>query len=229
MAKFWTWAEIKSKVKADLDIEGETFVRAAELLGYANEAIDEAEAEIHALYEDYFLTSAQIAITSGTEEYDLPSDIYAHKIRRIIYNNGSSVYTVNRVRDWHKFETKAISDNFASSDLYQFFIKNATAGSPKIVLVPKARDTGSFLTVWYIRNANRLAIDADLCDIPEFINYIFKKISSLVYTKEGHPNMVKSDMDLVQEKQRMLGVLAQMVPDAENEIEIDTSFYEEMN
>ena len=229
MAKFWTWAEIKAKVQADLDIEGETFVRSAELLGYANEAIDEAEAEIHALYEDYFLSQATIALVQGVQEYDLPSDIYAHKIRRFVYSNGSSIFTIDRAKDWKKFETKAVADNNSTSDLYQYFITNQTAGSPKIVLIPSARETGNFGVLWYIRNANRLVDDTSVCDIPEFINFIFYKIKTLVYKKEGHPNIATAEIDLNKEQERMLGVLAQMVPDAGNEIEVDTSFYEEMN
>jgi hypothetical protein len=228
--KFWTWSEVREKIRRDLDLESEVFVRPEELLGYANEAIDEAEAEIHALYEDYFLTSATVSLVAGQDEYDLPSDIYAHKIRRIVYNNGASVYTVTRIGDWKKFETKSIADNFSTSDLYQFFIKNPSAGSPKFVLVPKARETvADVLEIWYLRNANRLVDDTDVIDIPEFINYIFQKITCLVYEKEGHPNLDRAEMKLAEERNRMLGVLAQMVPDAENEIEMDTSFYEEMN
>lgn len=229
MAKYWTWAEVKAKIKSDLDLEAEVFVRESELLGYANEAVDECEAEIHALYEDYFLKKETVDIVSGTDTYDLPSDIYAHKIRRVIYNNGSSVYTVDRIRDWKKFEAQAIAENFATSDLYQFFIINQSAGNPQMLLVPKARDTGPYLQVWYLRNANRITTDTDIFDIPEFINFIFQKITVLVMEKEGHPGVAQAERDLERERNRMIGVLAQMVPDAHNEIELDTSFYEEMN
>lgn len=230
MGKYWTWAEVKAKVKRDLDIEAETFVRPEELIGYVNEAIDEAEAEIHALYEDYFLTSEKISLVKNQDEYDLPEEIYAHKIRRVVYNNGSSVYTINRVKDWKKFETKSIADNFSTSDLYQFFIKNPAAGTPKLILVPTSRETvADVLEVWYLRNANRVVDDTSIIDIPEFINFIFQKLTCLIYEKEGHPNLDRAEMKLAQEQQRMLGTLAQMVPDAENEIELDTQFYEEMN
>lgn len=227
---YWTWAEIRTKIKRDLDIEAETFIRADELLEYANDAIREAEAEIKALYEDYFLDKTSLSLVQGTDEYDLPTDIYAHKIRRVIYNNGSSVYTINRIQDWKKFETKAIADNFATSDLYQFFIYNPAAGTPKFLIVPKARETvADVVTIWYQRDANRLAVDTDICDIPEFITFIFKHIKTSVYEKEGHPNLDRAMADLAVERERMQGVLAQMVPDAENEIEIDYTFYEEMN
>ena len=53
--KYWAWSEIRSKIEQECDLEDEDFVRRDELLAYCNEAIDEAEAEIHSLYEDYFL------------------------------------------------------------------------------------------------------------------------------------------------------------------------------
>jgi len=227
--KYWTWAQIKNKVKADLDLEGEVFIRPDELLGYANEAIDEAEAEIHTLYEDYFMARKTLTIVPGQEEYALPFDIYAQKIRRIVYNDGSSVYTVFRLKDWKKFESYNIAKNFATSDLYQWFFLNQVAGEPRILLVPQGRDSGPYLSVWYLRQANRLEEDADICDIPEFYNFIFQYIKVKVYEKEGHPNMGKAEMDLEKQRSLMNATLAQIAPDAHNEIELDISFYEEMN
>ena len=52
--KYWTLGQIKAKVKRDLDIESEVFIQPDELIEYINDAIDEAESEIHSLYEDYF-------------------------------------------------------------------------------------------------------------------------------------------------------------------------------
>lgn len=227
--KYWTLAQIRQKVKADLDIEGETFIRADEFDNYVNEAIDEAEAEIHAQYDDYFLTRATISLVSNQEEYDLPSDIYAHKIRRITYSNGSSTYTVTRLKDWKKFEKYEVASNYETSNLYQYFIINESAGSPKILLSPPSREDGDYLTVWYLRQANRLEDATDVCDIPEFVNFIFQYVKVRVYEKEGHPNMPAAVQILEQQRSLMLGVLATMVPDADNIIEEDFSFYEEMN
>ena len=128
--KYWTWTEIKEKIEQECDLEDEDFVRSGELLGYANEAIDEAEAEIHALYEDYFLKYVDIPVNQGDEFISVPQhmpDIYADKIRRAIFTNtGGSVYKVNRLRDWKKFEIKAFSDNQTTTDLYEYFLINRT-------------------------------------------------------------------------------------------------------
>ena len=231
--KFWTWAQIREKIEQECDLEDEDFVRRDELLAYCNEAIDEAEAEIHSLYEDYFLKKKDISIVSGDEFISIPTqmpDIYADKIRRIIFTEagGTTTYTVTRLKDWKKFEQKAVADTQTTTDLYQYFLVNSTPGNPEIMLVPKSREAG-VMTVWYLRNANRLAADTDICDIPEFINFIFSHMKMKVYAKEGHPGYQEALERLETERNRMNAVLASRVPDAENEIELDTSAYEDMN
>ena len=119
LTRFWTLAEFRAKLRMDLDLEEETFVRPQELDDYINEAIDEAESEIHGLYEDYFLTRSQVSLVQGQEEYDMPDNIYGDKIRRIMYNNTSTVYKIKRIKDWKKFEVYEIAQNFSTSDLYQ--------------------------------------------------------------------------------------------------------------
>jgi hypothetical protein len=231
--RYWTWAEIKEKVERDLDLEDEDFIREGELLALANEAIDEAEAEIHTLYEDYFLKKTTIAVVANDSAFSIPtylSDIYGDKIRRIIYQQGSSstVYTVDRLRDWRKFEDKAIADTGSTLDLYRYMLVNQTAGAPQILLVPAARESGT-LTVWYLRNANRLTADADVCDIPEFINFVISHIKCRVLHKEGNPNYSEALERLEAERARMASTLAARVPDADNEIEMDLSAYEDMS
>ena len=231
--KYWEWSEIRTKIEQECDLEDEDFVRRDELLAYCNEAIDEAEAEIHSLYEDYFLKKADIPVVANDELFSMSSllpDIYADKIRRLIFTEAGSTttYTVTRLKDWKKFEQKAVADTQVTTDLYQYFIINNTPGNPQIMLVPRSRESGT-LTVWYLRNANRLSVDTDICDIPEFINFIFSHMKMKVYAKEGHPGYQEALERLETERARMNAVLASRVPDAENEIELDTSAYEDMN
>lgn len=229
LTRFWTLAEFRAKLRMDLDLEEETFVRPQELDDYINEAIDEAESEIHGLYEDYFLTRSQVSLVQGQEEYDMPDNIYGDKIRRIMYNNTSTVYKIKRIKDWKKFEVYEIAQNFSTSDLYQYFLVNSAAAEPKILLVPTARESGPYMTIWYIRQANRLVLPEDKCDIKEAHNFILQHAKTRIYEKEGHPNTQKSMADLERERQIMVTTLASRVPDADNEIELDTSFYEEMS
>lgn len=230
--KFWTWAEIRTKVEQECDLEDEDFVRRSELLAYGNEAIEEAEAEILGLYEDYFLKSTIVNVVANQEDIPYPADIYAQKIRRIIYYLGSqnnpTNYPVVRLKDWRKFEYRAVADTGQTTDLYQWMDENATPGAPVIKIVPKLREAG-VVKLWYIRHANRLTIDTDICDIPEFINFIFSHMKVKVYEKEGHPMLAQAMTKLEMERQRMLSTLQSKTPDADNDIEMDTSYYDDHN
>ena len=230
MTTFFTYGDIKTKVERDLDLEGETFITDEEMLGYANEAVDEVERQIHALYDDYFLTRSTIALVAGTEEYALPSDIYAMKIRAVVYRNGSQVWQVPRIRDWKKFLQYEMDQatGTTSPGSYGFFVLNQTAGSPKIVFAPTPQETGSFLKIWYIRNANTLTTTASTFDIPESINYVMQYMKVRCYEKEMNPNIQKAMVDLEREKTDTLAVLANMFPDNENDIEMDTRLYDDM-
>lgn len=229
--KFWTWAEIRTKIEQECDLEDEDFVRRPELLAYANEAIEEAEAEILGLYEDYFLKPGDVNVTAGQDAIPYPTDIYAQKIRRMIYFQGnvnsSTNYPIERLKDWRKFEYGAAS-NQGSTDLYQWMDENSTPGAPIVRVIPAFRENGVVKT-WYIRHANRLAVDTDICDIPEFINFIFSHMKVKVYEKEGHPLLSQAMTKLEMERARMLGTLSAKTPDAMNEIEMDTSYYDDHN
>lgn len=229
MATYWTWGQIKAKVERDLDLEGESFITADEMLGYANEAIDEVERQIHALCEDYFLTRAPLTLVSGQENYALPANIYAMKIRALVYRSGTNVWKLERLRDWHKFEHYEVEQTGQSGQAqYGFMIVNTTPGAPEILLAPTPNESGAFLQLWYIRNANALVDDTSVCDIPEAVNYIMQYIKTRCYEKEQNPMLQKAVSDLEVEKQTTIATLSHMIVDNSNEIEPDTRLYDDM-
>jgi len=233
--QYWTANQIIQRVKDELDLDEETFIDDPELLRYCNAAIDRAEQNLIGIHKDYFLTSDTITLASGTREYPLPVDIYAHKIRRIIYENGSRVYKVTRIQDWKKFERMAISNVNNSATLYEYFLVNREVANPKINFVPVPSETGDFITVWYCRQANRFN-DADInnadnvLDIPEAFNYVVEFVKMKCDIKEKR-RMGQLEMgeypEVAMEMSQMMGALQEMVPDAENLIEPDYSTYEE--
>jgi hypothetical protein len=228
--KFWTFGEIRQKVERDLDLEGESFITSVEMLGYANEAVDEVERQILTLCEDYFLTRGTLTLVPGVEEYAIPTDIYALKIRQIVYRSGTQVWRVNRVRDWNKFLSYELDKtNLSATQHYGFFILNQTAGSPKILLTPTPTETGSLLQIWYLRNANEMVDDTSICDIPEAVNYVMAYIRMKCMAKELHPNLQSAIAEVEMQKADTLKTLAEMVPDNENNIEADSRLYDEMN
>ncbi len=229
--KFWTYSELKAKVEADCNLEGEVFITDTEMLGYFNEAVEAVEKIVHGLYEDYFLDKDTITFVQGTSEYVLPSRVYAHKIRSIMYRNGSRVYEIKRIRDWKKFREYTLNLVANSGDQveYSWFLINQAAGSPKGLFTPEVAENGTYVTVWFLRCANRFAGLTDVLDVPEAANYVMQYVKKRCYEKEGHPNIVMAIPDLAKEQADLEGILTAMIPDANNEIEMDTSFYEDFN
>ncbi|MFQ6611370.1 MAG: hypothetical protein ACE5D7_11325 [Fidelibacterota bacterium] len=238
MARYWTLSEIRQKIQQDLDLESEVFIQDAELTNYINQAIDEAEAEIHATYEDYFLTWHFPVLVAGQREYDLPSNIYAHKIRQIIFSDDQSkTYEVTRIPESEKFQDIALTERFRSTEFYRYTIINTTPGEPKIYTVPAIResDTGpsqdgqSKMRVWYLRNANRLEADDDKCDIPEFVHFVIGYAKLRCLEKEGHPNMVYWAGQVERQRRLMIDTLSNMVPDGDTLIEPNMMHYDELS
>lgn len=224
-----TLGDLKDKVERALALEDEQFVVPEELADYANDGIDEAEAEIHAAYPDYFLSRSSITLVSGQEEYDLPSDIYAFKIRSLVYKNGTDIYEIKKIRDWKKFIQYGLDSlTVSTNQLYQYLILNQSAGAQKLVLSPTPQEDGQYITVWYIRNANTLTDDTDECDIPEFSDFVVEYMKMRCYEKEGHPNYMACKQRVEEKRKLMIDTLTNMIEDTDNEIEADFRAYDGM-
>ncbi len=243
--KTWTFAEVNQKVRADLDLQDQVFITPDEMVGYCNEAIHEAESEILKINEDYFLQTAFLALVSGTSIYQLPADIYSQKIRAVIYNFGSVQYPIKRIRSGVKFETIAMINAYGVSDDYMYFLTNTTPGSQnQLVLCPPSRETSSTnVYLYYIRSAQRIkqaseqspviqptdpnsaAQLATVLDIPEFSSFIIDYVKVKCLMKDTDPRL--PDQAIVLEKQRAMMVqsLTEQVPDDDNQILPDLSFY----
>lgn len=226
-----TLAQIKTRLQNECDLFGEDFVEEdTELLGYINAAIDSAKSIIHTLYEDYFLNKTTLTLASGTAAYSCPSDIYAHKIRALVYNNSSTqrVYPIVRIMRLHQ---AALYGYETSSAYYRYLLTNDATTGVKINIYPTPVESGALVDCWYIRNPKVLSSASDQCDIPEFINFIYAHVKWAISGKErsGFVQATAKDEYLVQ-KELMEKALADMIPDEESsEIQKDLSFYREFD
>jgi len=124
-------------------MDEEQWITDVELNKYINDGIDVAESEIHTLYEDYFLDYVSLPLVSGVEIYDLPSDIYANKIRRVIYDNtADKQYIINRIK---KLE-ETVSVNNVNSDYYRYLLTNV--GTTTVGTAVTAYTVGTKLAVF---------------------------------------------------------------------------------
>lgn len=228
----WTLNEIRTKIEKDLDLEGEDFIQSEELIGYINEAIDEAEADIHTTYEDYFLTRAYLPVVSGTNSYDLPENIYAQKIRNIMFRDQADIYEIKRLRPEDMFYQIELDEQYAGSNsAYRYYLMNdSAAGGVKLKFSPPMLDTGTQLVrISYLRNANRLELDADICDIPEFISFVIAFAKHRCLVKEDPQRAAYWETQTEKQRRTMIDTLAGRVPDADNAIRPDMGHYEDMS
>lgn len=214
---------IRDKIKVECDLEEEVFISDSTINNFINDSIRDIEAQIHSIYEDYFLSNANIALVNGTSAYDLPTDIYADKIRAILYSNGSTKYTICRLRDLKVIPLIDPNMNY----VYQ--IVNTAASGRKLTLYPASNETSATnVTIWYIRNAKELTSDAHICDIPEFINYVYARTKLYIFEFEGSPMVVESAQEVERLKNEMIATLSNRIPDDDNKILIDESFYNDV-
>lgn len=177
--KIWTFLEMSTKVLTDFDLLDESWVSPNELAGYFNEAIEEAESEIITIKEDYFLTRAYVPVVAGIGQYNLPTNIYATKIRSMIYANGSLIYDIVRYRRRFKFASMALTDQFGIADDYRYTLRNDIPGQSYIELHPVSRDTAVLtpasslfapVILDYIRRAHRIPMLAFGTNLGEYCN-----------------------------------------------------------
>lgn len=227
-----TFSQIKEKIERELDLETEDFIQPEEFKEYVNDAIEVAQAEIHKLgiQDEYFLKRSYISLTQGQSEYDLPTDIYANKIKKIVYNNGATVYEVKRYTNLARFEDSArISNQTSATDYYNYMLINSgPTVKPKILISPEAKETTTdAFEIWYFRSANTWSTDdSALCDVPEVaLQYLYAYVRYRCLDKEGHPNQAEAKEQMLLARQLMVDTLTNMVPDEDSEIDKDMSFY----
>lgn len=217
-----TWATMRSEIQRECNIEGEEFVSLTELIDWANDAKDEAEAEIVSLYDRYLETNVMLATTTGSSVVTPPTDIFASKFTGIWFDDGSDKYEVKAMK------RKEEIYRARTSDRYKYYIDNNATTGIKLQLVPVSRETGSLLLkAFYIRKSTRLTVDASLMDIPIADSFIKQYVKDKIKEKEVGPIMDHPRSPLLEKARAlMIEALNQMIPDdSVGEIETDHSFY----
>lgn len=232
--EFPTYLELQSDIEDEmgLTVSANSFVDQTEMIHYCNRAIDKAEQIVHTIYEDYYLARDTLTLpNNGSEEMDPPTDIYAMKIRSMIYYNGSDIYEIKRSRDWKKFIGYRMDQQYGSTtDDYYWFPINETGGAWKMLFTP----TPGAGTVerWYLRQANRIVNTSDVMDIPEGKDFVLSYMRYRVILKDKRGNDASGEVaaakeDMMQEQRDLVNTLGTLAPDTHNDIEMDLTHYEE--
>ena len=222
------FTDMKQVVMDDLDLNEETFILPQSFTDYFNEAVAFIEPQIHTLYEDYFKTVSKIDVTQGDDDLNLPSNIYGNKIRKIFWKGDSREdrYEIKRIRDLE--QTLFVDDNDRYRyDLVNVGVTNDVPLAVKMQIYPAFRETttNTPVIIYYLRSANRYEDEDSVCDIPEFSDVIKQYVRYRCRKKEGHPLTEAEKSDLITMIQIMVETLKGRVPDENDELLKDMSFY----
>jgi hypothetical protein len=229
-----TYQDLRDEVLREADAEAEDFVQEDEIKGYFNDAIREALSHIQkiGLEDDYFQKSVKLSLVNGQTEIDLPADVFAAKIRGLIYATPTLVYEVKRIKGPQKFaEIQRLLQTPSQNAYYQYDLENPSPTSGfKIKLYPISYETlTNCLTLNYVRTVERIVDESDLVDIPEFYSFIKAFVLMKIFAKENDAQAAEKKADYEKEKLLMLETLSEMTPDYDNKVIGDVSFYQEHN
>lgn len=227
--KIFSVQEAIDRIQIEMDTEEETFVQAdTEYINYLNDGIDEAEAEIHSMNEDYMLTSSTLNMVSGTSAYALPTNIYANKLKLVQWKRNSNDYFRMKRIPPHKV---AWAEEIVNPDPQVYLIRNdgtSTGVQIELFPTPQVTETG-VIKLWYLRNAERVSATTDLIDIPEFASFVFAYVKWRIATKEMSPLVNQYIAELEAQRALMKNTLSDMIVDPEEELPRDFSFYEDFD
>lgn len=220
-----TLLQLMTYVKADLDLDtpdGEhPFISNDEIKRHIRSAVKKCSSIIHNLYEDYYLTSAALSVFAGTANYALPTGIYANKIRRIIFDDGSNSYRIDRIHDVNELPL------IDSSEDYRYILFNAV--NPMITFYPTIRETSATnIRVYHIRQTKELLLDGDICDIPEFEDFVLADAKFRCMFKD-FANPIRADLkqEMEEQKELMIQSLTNRQPDDQTDIRGDMTHYDD--
>lgn len=216
-----TLSTMIERVQNELDLQDEDFIKSDEITTYINSGIKSAANIILNLYEDYFLDSVTGTLVMDQGYIDLPTNIWAQKIRRILYNNGSKKRIITRIK---KLEDTILLQN---TEDYRYMVTNNSTNGLRINLYPTPRESGSYLTIWYIREARALTSLTDILDIPEGEDYVVQYAKDKCKNKEAMSPDAPPSAALKEQEDLLVSGLMNRFPDDDNDIEPNLSFYEE--
>lgn len=217
-----TWGQMKSYIYNKHDLENSDMFSEDELIQMANEGISMAEARVISLNQDYFLaTLPEFNLIADQSDYDLPSEIYAHKLRRVFYDFNGKKSKLDSIRNL---------DDIISNSCGEMKYKIISIGTEKKIRVfPTPKSNDGKITIYYTKNASKINNqdgDNQICDIPEFIDVVYKYMTVKINEKDMNPLLQHSREELVVAERLMIDALSVAVNDDDNEIEPDLSFYE---
>lgn len=242
MAK-WQVKDFYNKIVRDLDLENEVHIQAKEFIEYINDALREVNASLIKLgMEDkYYMAKGSLTyVGPDAHTYRLPADIYGDKIFSLIYDDGSKLYPIKRVKGTKMFQKVHDYNKYGSQadDMQYIIFPSMTESANLVYITPLPASSSTVVnntTVWYVREFTAIASTVTLgsstalLDCPEeFINFAMTHVKRSCVLKEvGHPLTSFYLQETERLRAEMMGTLIDQTHDMDNKMEADASYYEE--
>lgn len=228
-----TFGDLRTQVKTELDLEAEEFIQPTELTEYFNSAIRIVEAEISklGLRDKYLESEAFIDIVANQADYDLPANIIDTRIRKLVYRDGPTIFTLKPLKGERGYEAEDVWNQYPATESSHYMIYKVGLIF-KLRLVPKPnRSITQGIRIIYFKDLNRYDDDATECDVPDICyEYILSYVRMRCYMKEGHANLGGENDMLTQLLQLMRETLHNQVADPDMDlIDQDLTHYEEQS
>lgn len=152
MAKTITLANLRTEVRRRADMEGSGFVTDSELTSYINNSATELRDILIQKFQDYYITSDDISIVSGTDTYNLAADFYKALGVDMVINSRQSV----TMRPFMFRERNRYVYNPPRGYRYRIL-------GDQVRVIPEP--TSSFtMRIWYVPTFTNLSADGDTLD-----------------------------------------------------------------
>lgn len=219
----YVYEDVVEEIEAEMDIQSSDTITAPMMKGFANGAIRDAASIIHDLFEGYFLTYDRLTTIVGQASYDMPENLYAQKIVKVVYSSQARKYEVIRPTSLLDLE------DVSSGDDYVWNPESNVAGSGAAFVLyptPTVAET-EIMRRWFIRVPNIIVAVTDTIDIPQFIDFIKFHMKSEIAVIIGHPLLSWYMGERDKLEQRMRSTLSTMVLDGAPGLKGDLSFYDD--
>lgn len=223
------FATLKQKINSDCDLEDQDWVDNTDLINFINEAIGDAEGEVHQLgiADQYFRTRGTLSFVANTTEVTLPTDMYGFKFGKIYYQDTNRWIQVRPFKNYQEY-LDAIDNGIPGQNL-KFMLENDATVGPRLLIGPVPSATASARCTYLrrVKKVDGLGGANDVLEIPEAESYVYALVKRYVYEKEGRPDMetwLKKESDAYD---MMISKLQNIKVDEETLIPLDLSFYED--
>lgn len=175
-------ATLKERCRKRSDQENSNFISDEELLDFINSAYAEFYGLIATVYEDYYVSSADIDTVSGANLYNLPSDFF--KMLGVDYKADTD--EVVEVKKFEFVERNRLGNAFYESNS-ETNLRYKLLGNT-ITFVP-APPSGKKIRLWYIPSAPVLTADTQVIDgINGYEEMIINEVCIRIMNKQEQDN-----------------------------------------